>query len=270
MISLAIWATVFAAISSPLAYLAFPRIPYYEVVNLTLTDVALVSFFSSLEVSFTVKADVQVDNSNFVGAELHASRVHIFYPDWFGQLQYIGDGVDHYTRAQESERKQSCARLSGDFEAVNIQRSSNENNSTTLIPASFADEQKDLSTPVLFRARQSILANDNLIFIKKLKPKTYLNILWDTISSSGTLSVPASLIVHTKSPLPFTTSFICYNEIYLYSYPVQIFQGECEIDKIVAGWIDLEKASAEMRIKIDQRFLQSKTIFRSKRRNSTN
>ena len=92
MLPLIASSTAVLALTFSVAKMTFPRwMPNYQVINLSLKKITLKSLLRSGEISMTINAGVQVDYSFYVGAELHASHVDLFYPDWNGNLQYVAD-----------------------------------------------------------------------------------------------------------------------------------------------------------------------------------
>jgi hypothetical protein len=64
--------------------------PIYDVTSVRIVYVAL-SFLWTFQLTATIQAGMQIRNENFVGADVHAAVVDIFYPDWHDVLQHIGE-----------------------------------------------------------------------------------------------------------------------------------------------------------------------------------
>jgi hypothetical protein len=83
-------AIAWALATSSILYVVRPRMPIYDVTSVRIVYVAL-SFLWTFQLTATIQAGMQIRNENFVGADVHAAVVDIFYPDWHNVLQHIGE-----------------------------------------------------------------------------------------------------------------------------------------------------------------------------------
>lgn len=256
--------------------------PNYEILNLSLMDVGLISLLRYGEISMTIKADVLLDNSLFMEAELHASHVDIYYPDWDGHLQYVADLmlIDSNPIAITTNENNgmlennNCNILMEELTLTdgggqqklecitpnNNEFSTNTNNTsttTTIAPSHFT-----------LPRRQSIYKHDNILTIQNVAPKTYLNGLKDAINNRGVLNVGASAVLQIKtSNLPLTVELVCDHDLNLLSFPIRVSKGNCVLENVVAGWGDLKERGTNLRRDIMKRFAKTGSIFKSGGRN---
>jgi hypothetical protein len=63
--------------------------PLFKTTSMKISTVRIDSFWK-MEVSAKLYAGIEIDNANFLGADLHSTIVDVYYPDWDGNLKHIG------------------------------------------------------------------------------------------------------------------------------------------------------------------------------------
>ena len=202
-----------------------PQMPFYQVLSPRLVSVAI-SSITNLELNAKFLAGISVENSNLVGAEIHSALVDLYYPDWNGLMQHIGY-----------------------VEEANKMFKNMENG--TLITKN--DPSKPPQPIIKVHPRNiSISEPDTMsIFIRNIRPSTYLNIMKDVYKNWGSIDILSSGVAHVKSPLGISLSLgvICDNTINLFSFPLKVIGKECSIDGVIPGWTRINEHSARIRLK---------------------
>ena len=103
---------VFSAIAWTLSccaaiFIVSPRYPYYQITELRLVSFSPIKLLLRWVVTCTLEADIEIDNANFVGAEVHSAVMDLYYPD-DGVLRYIGDLRDKHTYQFRLSPKSLC------------------------------------------------------------------------------------------------------------------------------------------------------------------
>ena len=202
-----------------------PQMPLYQVLSPRLVSLA-VSSISNLELNAKFLAGISVENSNLVGAEIHSALVDLYYPDWDGSMQHIGY-----------------------VEEANKIFQNMENGTWTT--------ENDISNPpqpiIKVHPRNISISEPDMIsiFIQKIRPNTYLNIMKNVYKNWGSIDILSSGVAHVKSPLGISLSLgvICDNTINLFSFPLKVIGKECIIDGVNPGWTTINEHSERIRVK---------------------
>jgi len=173
---------------------------------------------STFGLSADMEVSVEIENENFVGVEIHATFVDLYYPDWNGELRHIGDMTDKYSL----------------------------NNG--IISNMFAWASKDIDTSidgVRVPPRKTSSKPYNLLSIKNMTASTILNVVQNALQSGGTIDMSFSLITHVKSLInenqaglvPLTLGLMCNNKINALAIVPQIVDRNCSIELVQPGWV---------------------------------
>ena len=221
--------------------------PLYQVASLKIREMALTSW--RLHISSTILAGLQVHNPNVIGVNIHAAYVDLWYPDWRGDLQWIG----YLTETEEEDAALHC-REERELYCLEQQRAiieeEDEDESQCL-----NEEWKRLpSEPfVSIYPQKTTMSHDCAISIRipNLGPSVYARMLLDAIKQRGEIQILASGVAHVKSRssistklgLPLTLGVICDNSIQVTHRPIQIVGRKCVVEGVATGWTVLKEST---------------------------
>jgi len=231
----------FALFTSSLLYLMTPRMPSYQITSIRLATVNL-SYLLRLDCQLF--AGIQVENTNFFGADIHAALVDIYYPDWDGTLNHIGV----LREVQKKAEVKLCYATATDRNPTGVilrgrDTSDSVSNESSMCLADDIDTKK--SAPFLTIQPRSITISDAdivSIILKNVGPYTYFNAIKDAIKTGGTIDILISGVAHVKSSLglPLSLGIICDNTLDLFGRPtVQIAGRRCTVRNVWTGWTSL-------------------------------
>eukprot|EP00557_Chaetoceros_sp_GSL56_P001959 CAMPEP_0176494650 /NCGR_PEP_ID=MMETSP0200_2-20121128/10221_1 /TAXON_ID=947934 /ORGANISM="Chaetoceros sp., Strain GSL56" /LENGTH=302 /DNA_ID=CAMNT_0017892445 /DNA_START=145 /DNA_END=1053 /DNA_ORIENTATION=+ len=240
----------FGAIATLIAFFAAPSMPLYSA-----KDIQLKRFrfsFTELTASLEILAGVEIDNGNIVGGDLYSTLVDIYYPDWNGTLSSIGylretqrqDMMEHENNIVCKRDRATEGRKGG---------GGDEDDHGICIPS----DKKYLKNPQPFFSVQSRGISTTepgaiTIYINRIPPRIYLNILKDIITSWGAMNLLVSGVAHVKSPLglPLSLGVICNNYLDITKLPLQVVGKECIVERISTGWSGLEELALEVKERV--------------------
>mmetsp|Transcript_16172 Transcript_16172/g.19761 ORF Transcript_16172/g.19761 Transcript_16172/m.19761 type:complete len:312 (-) Transcript_16172:58-993(-) len=250
--------------TSSLLYLFAPQMPMYQVT--TLKFVKFDISYSNLAISAKILAGIQIDNANFIGADLHSTIVDIYYPDWNGELIHIGTLKETVIEKKEKKNEQECIdnnveilpneKIANEMNAQNLntqrERKSHEDEDDRGICLPHGSNNEAYSTPfftIIPRGISTSIPDAVTIDIENMKPKIYLNLLKDALLSRGSLEMLVSGVAHVKSPLgiPLSLGLVCDNNINLTKSPLQIVGRNCLVKSISTGWTGLKELAIEVK-----------------------
>jgi hypothetical protein len=230
------------AIATAIAYFAAPSMPLYSA-----RDIQLKRFrfsFTEWTVSLEILAGVEIDNGNIVGGDLYSTLVDIYYPDWNGHLLNIG-----YLRETKQEitdyPKCEDTNITGGKNAID------QEDHGICIP-----NKKYLNSQPFFTVQSRGISTTEpgaiTIYLNRIPPKIYLNIVKDIIRRWGSMNLLVSGVAHVKSPLglPLSLGVICDNYLDLTKLPLQVVGKECIVERISTGWSGLEELALEVKERI--------------------
>lgn len=252
----------FGAIATLIAYFAAPSMPMYSA-----KDIQLKRFrfsFTELTASLEILAGVEIDNGNIVGGDLYSTLVDIYYPDWNGTLSSIGylretqrqDMMEHENNIVCKKDRTTEGRKGGgdddDDDTYNTM-DRNQEDYGICIPS----DKKYLKNPQPFFSVQSRGVSTTepgaiTIYINRIPPRIYLNIIKDIITGWGAMNLLVSGVAHVKSPLglPLSLGVICNNYLDITKLPLQVVGKECIVERISTGWSGLEELALEVKERV--------------------
>lgn len=206
-----------------IAILAKPRLPSFSFKVLKMYPKLL----HDSTPAFNVGAKIQLHNSNFITAAVHAFTFDLYYPDWEDKLQYIGQVTDKRQKDQPAAEET----------ATNSTETTNSNEDAMW---------------VLGPRRDFEIVDDVIMVPTNAGSKVFSSLSWDVFQKSGVLQVPLSGVFHIKAngKIPLSMSMICENNL-LDTWKME-FQGiSCYLDFVGPGWTNLTKESARLRSKLE-------------------
>lgn len=230
-------AVALAVLSSSLFYLGSPRFPPYKVISLrpyTAWDVTspLKFLWTGGTLTVHVEADLQINNTNFIGAEVHAAVVDLYHPDWNGELASIGNLKESHTFRYYEELLE------------------HEN-----------------ASPIHVPPLQTISLNKAVVSVN-VSPKTYLQLFRSAFTSLGTIDVLSVGVMHIKpasmvgEPTPqLTIEVICDQRMDIVAYPADITDRVCTAISIMPGWVDMNTRRLDLAGQISRRWSTDGTIL---------
>lgn len=232
----------------------------YSVTSLKLTKLKL--SLSKLTFSAKILAGVKIENANFMGVDLHATIVDIYYPDWNGDLKHVG--VLKETSNDTGENV--CLKKNQEDENADLMEDDDEKNDHGIcLPA--------INSTMPFFTIQprstSISKSDAVtIVVNDVGAGVYLNFIKDAIISRGSMDIYVSGVAHVKSPLgiPLSLGIICDNVVNLLKFPIQIIGKSCIVGSVSTGWLGLSEMAVEVKEKAMDIFMK-RSIIKNKRGN---
>ena len=231
-------ALAWALAANSLIYIAVPRMPLYQVSALRLISAwpTITGLFSGINVSAKMQAGLSVHNANFVGANVHGVLMDMYYTDWYGDLQHIGDLRDRAA----SESATSC-----DANEMVIDELTFESKCPAVT-------SKD---PLLsVSARQTTMSDEDLVYmyLRNVSPGTQYQMAKDGLFSRGKIEIITSGVLHVKQPnlgLPMSVGLVCSNSFDLVTFPWLVTGHDCVIEDVLPGWSSIEEHGARIREK---------------------
>ena len=236
-----------AAVTAFLILMDPPQMPLYQIASFKIRELALTPW--RLQISSTILAGLQVHNPNLVGVNVHAANVDLWYPDWSGELQWIG-----YLTETEKEEASTHCREERERYCFDHSMEEGEDESKCL-----NDEWRRLpSEPfVSIHPKRTTLSHDCAVSIRipNLRLSVYVRMLMDAITQGGEIQILASGTAHVKSQsriapnlgIPLTVGVICDNSIQVTQRPIQIVGRSCVVEGVTTGWALLKDSTLTLR-----------------------
>lgn len=241
---------------SSLLFIGAPKMPLYQIMSLKMTKFRL--NFSTLAVTTEIMAGIQIQNENIVGADLHATIIDLYYPDWNGNLTHIGFAKETISTSDGDDgTKRMCMKKNNSDEMKENkkrQKKEKENNDHGICLPDGHTSLNSSSTPFFtIKPRGTSISESDAvtIFVNDLSPKVYLNLVKDAIIGIGSLELFISGAAHIKSPpgIPLSVGLMCENSINLLQIPTEILGKNCEVRSASAGFARLSDVAAKVRKK---------------------
>jgi hypothetical protein len=234
-----------ALVASGVFYVLTPRMPKYQLNGIHLYDLSI----SPLNLSFDchLRAGIEIENENFFGAEIYSAFMDVYYNDWSGRLTPIG-----FVKEADGDTSLSSKWAFLYSDAPHNNSSNHRQKVQRVVHADTMNNSITSSGPFISILPRTITiseANALSIFLKNLTPRIYLNIIYDTIKSAGSLSMLVSGVAHVQSSfgLPLTLGVVCDNSLNVRWRPFHITSRNCEVKSISMGWKDLQSHAAKLR-----------------------
>ena len=228
--------------------------------------------FWTLAVTTEILAGIQIENENFVGADLHATIIDIYYPDWNGDLKHIGFAKETTTATTTNKASdgEMCMKKNKDYEEskavvlhknkkqqmndkANNNNDDDDHNDGICSPDDSTNKNANSSSEPFFtvKPRGTSISKSNAvtIFVNDMSPRVYLNFVKDAIMKSGSLELFISGVAHVKTPLgiPLSVGLMCENSVNLKLIPMEILGKNCEVRGMSPGWAGLTEYAAQVR-----------------------
>lgn len=165
-------------------------------------------------------AAVWLRNDNYVPIDIYSLACDIYYPDWQGGLNHIGNVQD----TQQVELKSNISCRGGDGNAAGKEE---------------CEEPKKHALWEI-QARHTFEKDDHVY----LQPVpigfgALTSLLYDMFWQFGKVNVPSSMTVQVKAnkKIPITMSILCDNELNIWS--LEMVGVTCELDNLMLGWSDM-------------------------------
>jgi len=282
---------VFSAIAWTLSccaaiFLVSPRYPYYQITEIRLVSFSPIKLLLRWVVTCTLEADIEIDNANFVGAEVHSAIMDMYYPD-DGVLRYVGDLRDKHTYQFRLSQQSLCVdRIIGGNNATfscfsgnrqdlspNFQIYSNHGygSITTTDDRVFSNKtcansvkhqlEGENPAPFYLPPRTKAVMHSNFISIDDMGPRIPISILLEFFRSPfGEIRMLSAGVAHVKTSsgltpsLPVTVTVLCDHRINALTFPARIIDRICSPVEISPGWLNKEIQRVKLRKEIAKRF----------------
>lgn len=217
MVVHAVW---YALLVLPAMFMVHELMPKVPLFNVQVMNLPWLSWKSG-EIHTTLKADVHMENVNYVKTDIHAIAFDVYFPTFQGDMQHIGHVRDkaHYKASTEHK---------------------------TIDTKSITTPETPLWT---MHARKTFKTQDDMHM--RVPPKQMLrsigNLLWQAIKGRGIITMPATGVAHVKASnsAKVTISMICDNEMNVFTMNMQ--GRKCTLDKLVTGWIHMDDEADRLR-----------------------
>ena len=254
---LSFFATLVA--TSSILFIIAPRMPLYEVKSLRITGVGFSIF--DWTISAKLQAGVQIENANFVGADLYKTVVDLYYPDLNGELRHIGYLTE--TQNVNNVDVESCRIQNKESDESLMQQQTSTKDKKDY---DICLQEKDNHSPIftIHPRGISISEADALsINVENVSPSVALNLVKDAIKLRGSLDIFISGVAHVKTPLgiPLSLGVFCDNAVNLLQIPFQIVGKTCVVRSISTGWSGLKEHATEIRESALQMYQKYGTIM---------
>lgn len=193
----------------------------------------------NITLSATIMTGVEIENENIVGADIYATIIDVYYPDWSGDLQHIGILKETQTTVENRSQCRSDQENGGNDDDVCI-------NPLSPPPPSSPFFTIDAQGTSISQAGAIS------IFLTDIPPKIYLKILSDMLTTRGVIEVRVSGGAHIRPSLlggsvPLTLGLTCNNDLELFRFPARITGKDCAVRGLKTGWVGLEEYAFELR-----------------------
>ena len=167
------------------------------------------------KISSALPATVSFFNDNYLNLDVHALWFDLFYMDWDGKLQQIGDLRDRYQ----------------------------------VLPSSSANAT---NTPLWSIPGRSEFAIKDTLYIGSLWSSTVgmltnSRFYWSLWKGGGRLTMPTTGVAHLRAngQAKLTVAFVCDNVMDMWSLTVQ--GVDCQMRELAVGWVNLKHITSELR-----------------------
>jgi len=284
-------AVAWALVSSSIIFLVSPRFPHYQITKIRIISFSLLNLLLRWVITCTIEAEMEIDNANFIGAQVHSTIVDMYHPDWNGQLRHIGDLRDkhnyHYRLlyqdvyidwkdCEESGEQSDGEDLANIFKPnFKIEWNGNEGAGGAAKKDSSAEKTVDAKssekkveknkeanpTPFILPPRKTVLMYDNVISVQELGPRTYFAMIREFFTSPiGEIHMLSAGVAHVKTTLgpppalPVTVTVLCDNRINALAFPAEIIERTCSPVDIFPGWLAMEEQRVKLQKEIMRRY----------------
>lgn len=274
---------------SALLFLLSPRFPDYQITKIQLLSLSLSHLLLRWVITCTVVADVEIYNSNFLGAFVHSAIMDIYYPDWKGVLQPIAALRDKHTyeyqlhhdwiksydnttynpvleRVQDKDNQL-------DIDYIRQDEGISKHYGKALSPESLKDvkeqqAERNISSPFFLPARTTASMKDAVISVSELGLRIGLPLLLEFFRSPfGEIRMLSAGVAHVKASvglppaLPATVSVMCDHRINALVFPARIIGRTCSPVEIFPGWLNKEEQRYRLQKEITGRYKANGSVL---------
>lgn len=214
-------------------YFLYPRLPFYSFQIRSVFP----RWYRDLGFRAKMGAKVKLKNNNYMAIDIHALSFDLYYPDWSGNIQLLGNVQDTRQR-QAMVQHQSTPLLPS-------------KNSTTGFSMDVLSAVRTRNPPLWhMKARQEFETYDSVLMAPMGGLGVMGNLGWDMIKQWGVLQVKSTGAVHIKanSQMPLTLNILCDN--LLDAWTLEMIGVHCELDRLDVGWKDIAAAMDSLRSKL--------------------
>ena len=217
MVSSSIFLASLAALSTAVFQVFKPRLPPY---SLQIVGLPMPSYVDG-EIMTKLTSRVRLHNDNFIGIDVHALAIDMFYPTLGGELTYLGRVYDHKVqhKTEKCLSEPQCRKDNG------------------------------LDKPVWeLQPRADFQVTDQVFASMRFSGVMYtiFSITFNLIRGGGSLVIPTTGVMQVKasSSTPITMSMICDNSLNIFT---RVMVGvECSMNSIDIGWLELDGTSDKL------------------------
>ncbi len=264
---------------SALLFLLSPRFPDYQITKIHLLSLSVSHLLLRWVITCTVVADVEIYNSNFIGAFVHSAIMDIYYPDWRGVLQPIAALRDkntyeyqlHHDRIQNYDNNVTYIPVLEkeyqlDVNSIQQEEGKRKRYGKVLGPDFFKDEkeqqaERNISSPFFLPPRTKASMKDAVISVSELGLRIGLPLLLEFFRSPfGEIRMLSAGVAHVKASiglppaLPATVSVMCDHRINALVFPARIIGRTCSPVEIFPGWLNKEEQRFRIQKEITERY----------------
>jgi hypothetical protein len=183
-----------------------------------------------------VPAAVSFFNDNYLNLDVHALRFDLFYMDWDGNLEKIGELRDRHQihRQQELRKAASDGTLTSSASSLLAKNNTKHNLPLWSIPGRSEFKVKDtLYIGSLWSCAVGMLTN----------PRFY----WSLYQGRGHVAMPTTGVAHLRAngQAKLTVTFVCDNVMNTWTLTVQ--GVDCTLRDLSPGWTNLTVATEQLR-----------------------
>lgn len=165
-----------------------------------------------------LNSNVRLHNENFIGVDVHALAIDMFYPTLGGELTHLGRVYDHKIehKTEECINTPECRKEKGLDQPV-----------------------WQLNPRADFEVTDSVFANMKVYGVMS----TFLSVTLNAFRGRGSLIIPTTGVMQVKasSSTPVTMSMVCDNSLNLWTFV--LVGAECSMNSLDIGWLELDRTT---------------------------
>jgi hypothetical protein len=230
------WVGALAAASTiVLQHFVKPRLPVYKI---RIQNYPMLKWMQG-KVTTKLHTSIEMHNDNYLPIDVHALWFDMYYMDWDGNLEHIGEVQDQRQKKLSEEKD---AAIQSKVKVIQALKDKHNQLKNALSKSIRNDPMWKIAPRSNFSVTDELYVSTHPGSIAK----TASRLVWSWWKGVGHLIVPTTGVAHIKThKSPFTVSIVCDNAVNTWTMQVQGL--ECTLHQVVPGWTDLAKSADTLR-----------------------